>query len=240
MCTKEKSSFTLIELLVVIAIIAILAAMLLPALKAAKDTAIKSTCANNMRQIGLNLQMYAYDYNDTYIPMMDKLSASGNSIWWMDDRLIKGTYWTYRAYTGIDISKQNHNCPLRATTPGGSKPVGTEVDLLYNIAVNSCFFWSTPATTMEWTAPKARMTKVHLPERNILLSDGQASGQVGMKRSTDIASTGPQYCQVRFSHTLSANVVYGDIHVESQKAVVGGWGPSVADQGVESDYLYGK
>lgn len=71
--TKPRRAFTLIELLVVIAIIAILIALLLPAVQQAREAARRSSCKNNMKQIGLAM----HNYHDVYTSLPIGLKSSG-------------------------------------------------------------------------------------------------------------------------------------------------------------------
>ena len=75
---RKKSGFTLVELLVVIAIIGVLVALLLPAVQAAREAARRNQCMNNVKQLGLSLQMY-HDANKRFPPGHMETGVDGPS-----------------------------------------------------------------------------------------------------------------------------------------------------------------
>ncbi|MBL8048082.1 MAG: DUF1559 domain-containing protein [Chthonomonas sp.] len=75
---SSTAAFTLIELLVVIAIIAILAAILFPVFTQAKSAARRTSCLANMKNIGLAMQLYQDQYDDTFPTVERNVTDYGN------------------------------------------------------------------------------------------------------------------------------------------------------------------
>jgi len=114
---KAKHAFTLIELLVVIAIIALLAALLLPALSRARDTARRTLCVSNLREVNLAIHLYADDSSDA-LPVLPDPNPYPNGVGAFYKQLVKG----YLGLSGAASPDENvFICPSDRTF---SKQVG--------------------------------------------------------------------------------------------------------------------
>jgi len=114
---RERSSraFTLIELLVVIAIIAILAAILFPVFARARESARKTSCLSNMKQIGLGFMMYAQDYDES----LPACPFAGNTFPWQVWPNTPGNGWPAVFYTPLQPYVKNVQilqCPSQNDT----------------------------------------------------------------------------------------------------------------------------
>ncbi len=123
----RRSAFTLIELLVVIAIIAVLAAMLLPALKLARERAKSIQCVGNLKSIGQALLSYTDD-NGGYAPY------SSTAAWHWP--ALMGPYLNLNTFPSS--GKYTKYCPI-VTCPGNPNEVADykcgyeiSVEIIYN------------------------------------------------------------------------------------------------------------
>lgn len=195
---KKQSRFTLIELLVVIAIIAILAAMLLPALSAARERARAASCVNNLKQLGLVMNMYLDDNKETF-PLH-------NPSW-------HGTYGSW-----MDLL--NANTPLIDSTHKGKclETLHCPSDSLFNQNYPTVSTGNARDNTSYGinlymiTAVKVR-TNLQNPSQNIFFADSLHLANDYIKPSSNTASWAMYENDLALRHGKGANITWADGHV---------------------------
>ena len=119
-----KRAFTLIELLVVIAIIAVLIALLLPAVQQARESARRTQCKNNMKQLGLAL----HNYHDTYLKFPAAIYfTNGSTIQGYSNNSNMGPSWLLALLPSIDQANLFNQYNFTTTVTGNQNVVQTVV-----------------------------------------------------------------------------------------------------------------
>ena len=104
---RRGPGFTLIELLVVIAIIGVLVSLLLPAVQKVRESANRTQCLNNLKQIGLALHNY-HDTFNRFPPSVDEaIYPVGPAKVFQAPRVGWTTYWSWLALIMPYIEQQN-------------------------------------------------------------------------------------------------------------------------------------
>jgi len=210
MSHRRLIGFTLIELLVVVAIIALLAALLLPALKQARDRGKVAVCTGNLRQLGMAVQMYAGDWNDYFPP-------TWNGITYICDMRPGISYFTCQ-YLGTcrTVSSDGYVhttwiCPASYQhDPWYPQGIGINSQNSPGYAMNRGIlgFYTVPG----W--PQHKAGSINNPSQKVIFVDGSGSDLSAGLPLPDAYPGSVPYIAYPHPYTVSAAAVFVDGHVE--------------------------
>jgi prepilin-type processing-associated H-X9-DG protein/prepilin-type N-terminal cleavage/methylation domain-containing protein len=229
-------AFTLVELLVSIAVIAILAAMILPALSQSKQSAWRTQCTSNLRQLGMATESYWDDNKGNCFRYILGPTNYGQ-IWWFGwlgpgpegqrpYDLSLGALHPYINNSRVRICP-SLNCALAQFK---FKADGTVFSYGYNF-----FLSAAPAK------PPVSTTKISHPTERVLFADAAQVNDFQAPASPSnpmleewyfVDTNNTSYPNGHFRHNLKANVVFCDGHVEPENPVSGSMDQRLPSQNV--------
>ena len=206
----KPSGFTLIELLVVIAIIAILAAILFPVFAQARESARRTSCLSNLKQLGIAFQMYQQDYDGHFHKGAGINSPAVNGFG--PNTNIRGWYhwpWYYAPYVkSVDV----FDCP--------SSPDGTENLTGDNWGNDGNYGYNYSGLTRDEGGPAYTDAQLDRPTETFVFFDsGDTAVRVGtndwpgLLEELDLDWNSKKEGAIR--HQGRTNVVFADGHAKS-------------------------
>lgn len=233
----EGRNFTLIELLVVIGIITILAAILLPMLSNARDSAKRTSCLNNMKQLTCGNTQYAADYDD-YSCLYSEMNKMPPPLcrYWFGHRLTSGMGGAASKFdttAGLLFDYIGKNPKILSCPAFLYKGIWEELENGAGIAYNG--YWMggyTPSEEPEGIKG-CKLTSIKTPSRVISYADA-ASEDDGMGSAISFKPTlllavshgtpaeifGPTNNPgtIHFRHKDTANIAWADGHATNNKS----------------------
>jgi prepilin-type N-terminal cleavage/methylation domain-containing protein/prepilin-type processing-associated H-X9-DG protein len=227
---KTQRAFTLIELLVVIAVVAILASLLLPVLGRSKDSARRIQCVNNIRQLGLAALMHWEDNGGQTFAYRGAFTNGGDIFWfgWLErgsegERafdISQGALHPYIQARGLAI------CPSLNYISDRFKLKATGAAYGYGVNRNL-------------TAPTlTRIDRMTKPADVVVFADAaqvntfQAPASPANPLLEEFYYVHELEKTAHFRHQQTATVVFGDGHVDRERAVPDSYDMNMPEQRV--------
>ena len=206
---RNNQGFVLVELLITVAILGILACIIIPVIYAAKNKSQQIVCANNMRQMYLELEQYAND-NSGLLPRSNNSDTSGDGtkdcsaeVWFkaIDRYLINSQLPTQR-----DVISQEERLLKVKQDPVFNTIAFSNQDITRTIKMNQNLTADTEC--------QRSIENVPYQTKTVLLFDGNIYNSSGNYSSAVANKFEGSYGSVAQRHSKAANILFTDGHVE--------------------------